>query len=80
MVERMWPGLEQPATAVPNAELADGRVALYSATPGASLGYRIDEGPWQLYTGPVALAPGQRLEAKAVRYGFVESQLIRVEE
>ena len=80
MVERMWPGLEQPATAVPNAELADGRVALYSATPGASLGYRIDEGPWQLYTGPVALAPGQRLEAKAVRYGFVESQVIRVEE
>ncbi|MXX07710.1 MAG: sulfatase-like hydrolase/transferase [Gammaproteobacteria bacterium] len=80
MVERMWPDLERPETATPSFErLADGRVALYSATPGASIGYRIADGPWQLYTGPVELRPGQTLEAKAVRYGFTESQIKRVE-
>lgn len=79
MVERMWPGLVRPETSAPTAELADGRVALYSATQGASIGYRIDEGPWQLYTGPVELQPGRTLEAKAVRYGFAESQVERVE-
>ena len=79
MVERMWPGLVRPETAAPTAELADSRVALYSATPGASIGYRIDEGPWQLYTGPVELQPGRTLEAKAVRYGFAESQVERIE-
>lgn len=79
MVERMWPGLARPETSAPTAELADGRVALYSATQGASIGYRIDEGPWQLYTGPVELQPGRTLEAKAVRYGFAESQVERIE-
>lgn len=79
MVERMWPGLEHPETAAPSAELAEGRIALYSATLGASIGYRIDDGPWQLYTGPVELRPGQILEAKAVRYGFTESHVERIE-
>lgn len=80
MVERMWPELEHPETSSPTAELADGRVALYSATPGASIGYRIDEGPWRLYTGSVELQPDQFLEAKAVRYGYTESQVVRIEE
>ena len=41
---------------------------------GASLGYRLDEGPWQLYTGPVHVPEGRAIAAKAVRYGWQESE------
>ena len=80
MVERMWPGLERPETVTPSFErLADGRVALYSATAGASIGYRINGGPWLIYTGPIKFDSGQLLEAKAVRYGYTESQIEIIE-
>ncbi len=74
MVERMWPGLKQPVTAAPAAQVTQGGlVRLTSETPGASIGYRIDGGPWEIYVEPIALGEGETLEAKAVRYGFAES-------
>lgn len=73
MAERFWPGGEQPATAGPAFGWDGARVAITSASEGASIGYRVDGGRWRLYTGPVALAAGVELEAKAVRYGWRES-------
>jgi hypothetical protein len=74
MVERFWPGGEQPLTALPTFRRADGRVALTSATPGASIGYRRDgEARWQLYTRPIELEARGQLEARAVRYGYAQS-------
>jgi arylsulfatase A-like enzyme len=83
MIARMWPGNEQPITAAPVATAAEGgRLALASATPGASIGYRFEgegEGPWQLYSGPVERPAGATLKAKAIRYGFGESPVTTVE-
>ena len=73
MVERMWPGGEQPTTAPPEAAFAGSRVSLTSETEGASIAYRIGSGPWRVYGGPVPVEPGTRLDARAVRYGFRES-------
>jgi hypothetical protein len=73
MAERFWPGGEQPVTAAPSIEFAAGRVSLHSATAGASIGYRVDDGPWKLYTGPFELPQGATVRAKAVRYGWRES-------
>jgi arylsulfatase A-like enzyme len=77
--ERFWPGGEQPTTAAPEIAFGAGAVSLRSATAGASLGYRVDGGAWRLYTGPFALAPGARVEAKAVRYGWRESEGVEAE-
>jgi arylsulfatase A-like enzyme len=78
VVERMWPGLKQPVTAAPVAKVqpatGGANVTLASATPGASIGYRIGQATgWNLYTGPVRVTAGQTLEAKAIRYGYGES-------
>lgn len=58
--------LESPAT-----------VSIHCSTQGASIGYTTDGGPdpdWELYTGPVALDPGETtIRTKAIRYGFEES-------
>ena len=49
-----------------------------SSQAGASLAYRIDEGRWQLYSAPFQPPTGVQIEAKAVRYGFAESEMISI--
>lgn len=87
MLKTMWPLLKQPVTAAPAATVdidAQGaqHVALSSTTPGASIGYRLvddnSSNPWQLYKRTLILPAGTRLEAKAIRYGYVESTVTRV--
>lgn len=84
MVATMWPGLVQPATQAPQMELlrnADGsrEIALTSPTSDASIGYRFGSDPenrWRLYTRPVTVpALGVTLSAKAIRYGYAESEI-----
>jgi arylsulfatase A-like enzyme len=78
LAERFWPGGEQPRTARPAIEVVDGTLALASPTPGASIGYRLaSSDEWRLYTGPIAPLPdpARELEAKAVRYGWAESEV-----
>lgn len=57
-----------------------GLVEIYVPTQGASIGYTLEEGDaarWQLYTGPFRVEPGTRVRAKAVRYGWGESEEVR---
>ena len=74
MAARFWPDGLQPETHPPEVTfLADGKLVL-TADPGASIGYRIDQGAWQLFSGdPITLDSGSTLSAKAVRYGYAES-------
>lgn len=97
MIQRMWPGGVQPATAQPyivprqSAETPSRRdtisvsgpmeVDVYVPTQGASIGYTTEEGPsprWRLYTGPIKVAAPMTLRAKAIRYGYKESEETRV--
>lgn len=79
MAERFWPGGKQPRTAAPQFSARGGRFHLESPTAGASIGYRLGEdGPWTLYFGPFKAPDGVVIEAKAVRYGWAESEIIRL--
>ncbi|MDJ0919899.1 MAG: sulfatase [Henriciella sp.] len=83
MIEQMWPDGQQPQTQSPEVRIErDGSeqlVFLSSATPGASIGYRIGtQTPWKIYDGPLRLEQGKIVEAKAVRYGFEESPVISI--
>ena len=86
MIEAMWPGGQQPSTQAPTIETRDQLLILTSATPGASIAYRLEAAgfgaelfgnrdAWQLYTQPLDLQTlsGATLVAKAVRYGYAES-------
>jgi hypothetical protein len=56
-------------------------VAIYVPTQGASIGYTTDEGAearWQLYTGPILVKAPMTLRARAIRYGYKESDEARV--
>lgn len=72
-----WPGGVAPVTQRPEFESSGGEIGIRCESEGASIGYRIDAGPWRLYTGPFSLEDGSVLEAKAIRYGWSESPLAR---
>lgn len=52
-------------------------VQITSTTHGASIVYTTEEGEdphWELYTGPIRVEESLNLRAKAVRYGYAESE------
>jgi arylsulfatase A-like enzyme len=73
LVARFQPRGEPEVTPPPSIVVEGRRVAIRSATPGASLGYRIDD-RWRLYTEPFDAPPDSSVRAKAVRYGWDESE------
>ncbi len=77
----MWPGGEQPVTKDPVFMEKEGKIALRSATPGASIAYQINgngykKGQWLLYTVPFSVKPGDVVTAKAIRIGYKESEVV----
>jgi arylsulfatase A-like enzyme len=80
MALSMWPEARQPVTTAPAACLdASGRVVLASATPGSSIGYsesHLASHRHYLYSAPLRLAGD--IEARAIRYGFAESERVPV--
>lgn len=73
MVDRFQPGGERRRTPRPVIEVSGGLVTLHPAGPGHSLEYRLDGGRWQLYRAPFEAGTAGALEARAVRYGWEES-------
>jgi len=56
-------------------------VVIYVPTQGASVGYTTEEGAnarWRLYTGPIRVTAPMTLRARAIRYGYKESEEARV--
>ncbi len=78
--EMKRPGGQYEKTAEPvfwikDAPPGDGvPVSIMCETEGASFTYRIDNGPWQLYSKLVRLKRGQTLRARACRIGFRDSK------
>lgn len=76
--ERFWPGGVRPKTAEPALDVGEGVVHASSDTEGASIGVRVGGGEWVVYTGPLQDVSGKRVDAKAVRYGWLESDVATI--
>ncbi|NOH62334.1 sulfatase [Vibrio sp. RE88] len=71
---------QQSTTQAPyaNFDSLTNRFSISNITSGASIGYQLDNGDWQLYTGTFEVPPGTRhITYKAVRYGWKESEAQR---
>jgi arylsulfatase A-like enzyme len=83
MVEQMWPGGEQPVTAVPHIVFeapsdSSVRLKLIGNTPGASLAWRYTEDAavrWRIYTEGIRVPETACVAARAIRYGYKESDI-----
>ncbi len=76
MVARFEPDGERQVTPAPTLEVRDGMLVITPALAGHSLEYRLDDGRWQLYTRPVSINNYSAIEARAVRYGWEESEIV----
>jgi N-sulfoglucosamine sulfohydrolase len=77
MVAGFQPAGERLVTPPPRGSIANGLLTL-EPVPGHSQGYRVDDGAWRLYSGPVAVVAGASVQARAVRYGWEESEIVDI--
>jgi hypothetical protein len=77
MAERFWPDGVEPITAIPNLQVENSMLTVTCSSEGASIGYRLNGSRWQLYTDPLPLLIGDKIEVKAVRYGWAESEIAK---
>lgn len=78
MIARFQPDGQQAVTPTPTVRIGTRGVTLQSRERHASLGYSLNDGDWQLYTGPIPVKSGDLITAKAVRYGWTESDALSV--
>lgn len=75
MVEQFQRKGETRVTPKPTIELHNGLIEI-KAIEGASIGYQINGGAWQLYHQPIEAVDVESFDAKAVRYGWDESEVV----
>ncbi len=63
-------------TSPPTLSLQQDVLTITASQTHDSLEYRIDNDDWQLYTGPVRVEGGREFSARAVRYGWLPSQIV----
>ncbi|CAA0111717.1 Arylsulfatase [Halioglobus japonicus] len=78
MVARFEPDGKRRVTPAPTLSFSAESLVISPAERGHSLEYRIDDGDWQLYTGPARVRRSSEIEARAVRYGWEESEIVSV--
>lgn len=76
MIARIMPDGERRVTPPPTVSLEGQTLRVGSQSPDYSLSYRVDGGSWKLYTGEVVLKGISKVEAKAERYGWKESDIV----
>ena len=76
MVARFESGGERQVTPAPTLSLEEGTLIITPAAGGHSLEYRVDDGQWQLYIESVSVNRNSEIEARAVRYGWKESNSV----
>ncbi|MFK7734074.1 MAG: sulfatase [Pseudomonadales bacterium] len=78
MISRFQPSGQPQVTPTPTVRIGSSGVTIQSRERHASLGYSLNDGDWQLYTGPIKVKSGDLITAKAIRYGWVESEPLSV--
>ncbi len=85
LIERIWPGGEQPETEQPIFSLSDGKLVIDCKTEGAAIGYQwVKEGEmptkrWEIYQQPIEVEQGMKFVAMAHRIGYVPSEIVEAE-
>ena len=75
MVNRFQPNGVTEKTPTPEIKEINELLEI-KAIEGASIGYQIAEGRWQLYKKPISMKDFKTINIKAVRYGWEESEVV----
>ena len=78
-IKYLWGGLEQPKTAAPAINMANGKATITCTTEGASIGYKIvrngkEPDSWAIYSAPITVPEDSELKVVAHRIGYKPSK------
>ena len=85
MVQKMWPDLKQPITALPRVKQTGNSIRISCETKGASIAYIISDSlmenydydsDWQLYSEPFNATSGKYLYLVSERIGYKASDIV----
>lgn len=78
LIKKLWPpDGTQPVTADPSVRVKGKMATIYCETEGSSIAYRLSEnGRWLLYSTPFTVKAGAMVQARAIRLGWKESEVI----
>lgn len=82
LMERVRPGGKFATTAQPVVQRVDGKIQIECPTDGASIVYlwsgadATRNSGWQLYSGPIDSFAGKKLQVKACRLGYLDSDIV----
>ena len=78
MVKKFYPNGKHQITPKPEITTNNNTIVISCSENAASIGYKIGEGPWLLYTNPINISTNARVTAKAIRYGWEESEEVKL--
>ena len=78
MVTQFQPNGQQEVTPKPTILIENDKISITSEETNVSIGYQVNNDPWMLYTGPFALKNNVKITAKAIRYGWKESDEVEI--
>jgi arylsulfatase A-like enzyme len=85
LLESLWPGQIQPATAEPVIEKAAAQISITCATVAASIGYKVirpgddpEAMSWSIYTAPFTVPDDAKVIAIAHRIGYKRSKPVNL--
>lgn len=80
MVQQWWHNKDEPpVTAIPKVDQQKSTVKIISATPGASIGYRLGRGDgWKVYVEPLKITSSDTLQVVAQRIGYLQSDTVSI--
>ena len=81
LINQFWPNAKQPETARPQVKKDGSQLIISCKTPGASIGYKLDQDHkpgigWRVYTSPIQIQPKGRLWVIAHRLGYAPSDTL----
>jgi len=77
MVKRFHLNGRSTITPSPTISVQGDQITI-KAQEGASIGYKVDDNPWELYHLPLKNINFSSIKAKAVRYGWEESEVVTI--
>lgn len=79
--EKFWPSGKQPITDKPTIVIDSNLLTIENKkdSEGASIGYSYDGNNWNIYEKPLKIKPNESIFIKAVKYGWLESEIIFIE-
>ena len=79
MARKFWPNQKQPVTDMPTFRINNDReLILIPNHEFDSLGYKLNDDRWKLYIKPFKVNDNDKVHAKAVRYGWAESDILEI--